>query len=633
MISQRTSNMTMSPEPLLVYDGDCAFCCYCVDYAKAATGPAVAYRPYQQVHQNFPQISQQQFREAIQLILPSGAVHSGAGAALLTLSLGKHPQLWYRLYSAVPLFRVICEWCYRFVARHRSGCYRACRLLLGSTWRPAQVTLVSWLFLRLLALVYLAAFASFAGQAAGLIGEHGILPARQLFAAMDASYGPEKYWMLPSVLWLDTSDHAIQFVALVGCALSLLLFFNKLPRLCLCGLYLLYLSLFHAGQLFMSYQWDVLLLECGFLAIFLPWRPRLFIWLYRLLLARFMLQSGLVKLLSGDSAWRHLTALDFHFETQPLPTIVAWYAHKLPMPLLHAGVLFTLLVELFVPLLMLLPRRPRFLAALCTALLQLGILATGSYNFFNLLTLCLCLLLLDDQSLRRLIPARLLRWAAVSPPASRQAIATVPVLLAATVYLVQSALLLTATGNPLLLPAAARQLLTLTTPFHIANNYGLFAQISRQRREIIIEGSRDGHIWLPYELPYKPGALTRPPRLATPGQPRLDWQLWFAAQHGRDDSPWFGRLINALLQGSPAVTTLFAGNPFGNTPPRYIRASLYRYHFASSAERRTTGAWWTREYIGRYWPTTAWQLPMQRTDALAYPPHVGLHSVLIQLKR
>lgn len=620
----------MSQKPLLIYDGDCEFCSYSVDYARAATGPAIDYRAFQDVGADFPGISEAEFRAAIYLVEPDGTTTRAARAAFRCLALGGYTGFWEWCYRRLPLFTAITEALYRLVSRHRGGCLRLSRLLFGPQLRPAAVSLVSWLFLRLLALVYLAAFASFTLQAQGLIGEEGILSAARHFAAVDAAYGAEKYWLLPSLLWLEASDTMILGLGVAGCVFSVLLLVNRWSRLCLPLLYLLYLSLLGGAQVFMSFQWDVLLLEVGFLAILLPWRERLVCWLYRWLLFRFMLQSGLVKLFSGDEAWLGLTALQVHFETQPLPTVLAWYAHQLPDAVLQAGVVSTLAVELMVPFLVLMPRRPRMLAGLLIGLFQLMIIATGNYNFFNLLTLCLCVMLLDDQFVSRLFPW--VPWVTAVAVRSRSAdvestetgcgrdpgwkrcVVSVMVGTLAIFYLAQTSIILWLSGPQSVPSGVTRQFLSIAAPFHIANSLGPFAVMTTRRNEIIIEGSMDGREWLAYELPYKPGALDRAPVWATPHQPRLDWQLWFAALAPREQNPWLQGLMNGLLKGSAPVVDLFEFNPFADRPPTYIRASLYRYRFTDRETREKTGRWWSREYLGEFWPVSGWRLPLVREN-------------------
>lgn len=599
-------------QPLLIYDGDCPFCLYCVDFAKVATGTAVDYQPYQAVQEQFPTISQDEFRASIQLVLPDGEVTTGAGAAFKTLALGGYTRFWAGCYEHVPFFAWLTEMGYRFVAKHRSGCHRIGKSLFGSSLRPQGLSLTINLYLRMLALIYLIAFVSFAVQALGLIGREGILPVANYVAAVDQSYGAEKYWLLPTLFWLTSSDLAILGVAWAGALVSLLLLFNVFPTLCTCALYGLYLSLFSGGQVFMSYQWDILLLECGFLTIFLRAWPNLFVWLFRWLLFRFLLQSGLVKLLSGDPSWQQLTALHFHFESQPLPTALAWYVHQLPETVLQTGVMLTFFVELFVAFLVLMPRRPRLLAAIAIVVFELMILATGSYNFFNLLTMALCLLLLDDQFLKPLIPQAIVQKLVSAQIKRAPGLRTVIPALVATIYIVQSSILLAATGNRSGLSEASRQLLSWSAPFHIANSYGLFAVMTTGRPEIIIEGSEDGIEWRSYELPFKPGAVDRAPVWATPHQPRLDWQLWFAALAPADRNPWLRRLVHGLLVGSEPVLGLFQANPFPNEPPKFVRAQLYQYHFSSWEERAETGAWWTRELERKFIPEAQLTLPRNR---------------------
>ncbi|WP_281560955.1 lipase maturation factor family protein [Thalassomonas sp. RHCl1] len=600
--------------PVLIYDGDCAFCRYCVDYARLCTGDRIHYRPYQEVQQDYPGISETEFQAAIQLLLPGGKRLTGAEAAFKTLSLGGYSTFYFWCYRNLSLFAWLSESLYRLVAKHRNGCYRLCRYLFGSSLQPQVYTLTIAVFLRLLALIYLAAFSSFAVQAPGLIGVEGILPLADHFEAVSQSLGREKYWLLPSIFWLSDSDISILAVSWAGVLLSLLLLFNILPALSLLLLYLCYLSLVSAGQIFMAYQWDILLLETGFLAIFLALRPWLFIWLYRWLLLRFMLQSGLVKLLSDDPNWQQLTALEFHFQTQPLPTIFAWYAHQLPEILLRAGVLFTFVVELVIPLLILMPRRPRLIAFIAISLLQLGIIATGNYNFFNLLTLSLCLLLLDDQFLHRLchLFARSQNTAKAVFSISKDSVSKKVIKLnkagkslasiVALIYLLQSSLYLAYTGRFADLPPKILNLLSWSAPFHLANSYGVFAVMTTERLEIIFEGSNDGIHWQAYQLPYQAGDIARAPVWATPHQPRLDWQLWFAALKAPHIPPWIDGIIYGLLLDSAPVLSLFSHNPFAGAPPKFVRGKLYQYRFTTPEERAQTSNWWQRTYLREYFP-------------------------------
>ncbi len=274
----------------------------------------------------------------------------------------------------------------------------------------AGYQLVAFLFLRLLALIYLAAFASIGVQILGLAGSQGILPFAEQLGYVLEQHGNSAYWLLPNLFWLHAGDGVLQGVAAAGCLFSLLLFFNLLTRLSLIALFVCYLSLFYAGQLFMNFQWDYLLLEAGFLAIFLPRGSRLVVWLLRWLLFRLRFLSGASKLLSGDPSWDSLTALNYYFETQPLPHWLAWYTQYLPEWLLQFGAGAVLFIEIIVPLMMFMNRPLRFFAAWVTIILQLLIILTSNHNFFNLLTILLCLFLFDDQALRSVLPKVLVRW-------------------------------------------------------------------------------------------------------------------------------------------------------------------------------------------------------------------------------
>jgi len=369
-------------------------------------------------------------------------------------------------------------------------------------------------------------------------------------------------------------------------------------RAALVAAFVLYLSLVSIGQSFLSFQWDFLLLEAGFLAIFLlPVFPR--IWLFRWLLFRLMFLSGTAKLLSHDPTWRNLTALEFHYQTQPLPTVFGWYFHQLPIGYQKASVVFLFFIELVVPFLMFAPRRVRLFAGAMTVALQALIFLTGNYAFFNLLTVALCLSLCDDALLRRFGRPKPARQRAPSTRLQRA--------VTAGLFL----FIMPASGFELMeifsgsVPRPAAAALNWIAPFGVVNTYGLFAVMTTSRPEIIVEGSNDGQTWLEYGFRYKPGDLKRAPVWVQPHQPRLDWQMWFAALNGYQSQPWFVNFMVRLLEGSPDVLTLLAVNPFPSSPPRFVRARLYDYQFTTLAERRATGNWWRREPQGEYFPAVS----------------------------
>jgi predicted DCC family thiol-disulfide oxidoreductase YuxK len=587
--------------PVLVYDGDCGFCGYWARYWQKLTGERVAYRPYQEVAAQYPAIALDDFKRAVQFIAADGRRASAAEASFLTLSHARGKGVWLWLYRRLPGFAPLAERAYAFTAAHRAAFFRISVMLWGRNYEPPRYERVSFLFLRGYGLIYLAAFLSFAVQAQGLIGSHGILPLAEFTDAIAASAGRERFWLMPMVFWWSSSDVAIKAVCGAGVIFSLLLTCNVLTRLSLALLYLLYLSLLYAGQVFMTYQWDTFLLEGGFLALILSFARVPGIWLLRWLLFRFMFMSGVVKLISGDPNWWNLSALSYHFLTQPLPTPLAWHAAQLPLTALKFATAAVFFIELGLPFLIFAPRRPRFCAALGILLLELCILLTGNYNWFNLQTLWLCLPLLDDAALRRLLPSRLLQRlpvAADERPLGRPAALGVGALTVLIVFCSLVEMDLRFGGKP---PALAQEIDRFTEPLHLVSSYGLFAVMTTRRDEIVIEGSSDGIEWREYEFRYKPGDLFRAPPWNIPHQPRLDWQMWFAALEDPRRLPWFWRLLQKLLENEPSVTMLLRKNPFPDQPPVYLRAQFYDYTYTDEAGR-ATGRWWERHLLGPYFP-------------------------------
>jgi predicted DCC family thiol-disulfide oxidoreductase YuxK len=587
------------PRPLLVYDGDCGFCAYWAHYWQRLTGDRVEYRPYQDAAAQYPEISQAEFQRAVQFIAPDGRRASAAEASFLTLSHARGKGGWLWLYRNLPGFAAVSERTYAFIAAHRPAFFRVSLLLWGRNPEPPRYDLVSFLFLRLLGLVYLSAFVSFAVQAQGLIGSHGILPVAQLVDAVTGRVGPERFFLMPMVFWLTDSDVAIQAVCWAGVGLSLLLVVNVMPRVSLVLLFALYLSLCYAGQTFMTFQWDTYLLETGFAALLLSLATTPGIWLLRWLLFRFMFMSGVVKLLSGDPNWWNLSALSYHFLTQPLPTPLAWYAAQLPSGLMKFGTGATFFIELILPFLIFAPRRLRFGAAFGILLLQSCILITGNYNWFNLQTMLLCLPLFDDAAIRKILPPRLarLRQTRSEPP---RRVVTVAISALALLIVFCSLVEMDERfgGNP---PVLAQAVDGVIQPLHVTSPYGLFSVMTTKRHEIVIQGSSDGAEWRDYEFRYKPGDVARRPLWNIPHQPRLDWQMWFAALDDPRRLPWFSRFLELLLRNEPSVTALLESNPFPDNPPLYVRAQFYDYTFASS-EEKASGQWWDRQLLGLYFP-------------------------------
>jgi hypothetical protein len=412
----------------------------------------------------------------------------------------------------------------------------------------------------------------------GLIGSQGILPVGDYLAAVREA---GERWEVPSVFWITSSDFALRAVWIAGALAAVAAAAGFWRRAMLGVCLILWLSICAVGQDFLSFQWDVLLLEAGFLAIFAD-ESRVMVWLFRWLVFRLMIFSGLVKLLSGDPAWRNLTALHDHYETQPLPTPLGWYMYQLPMAFQKVSTFMVFVVELAVPFLFFFPRPVRRIGAWVTIGFQVLILLTGNYTFFNFLTILLCMWLFIEPSGAGLRPAQ--RF--------------VQTALAGFIGTVTGLLFLELAS---ITPAGGAAILRAIAPYRIVNSYGLFAVMTTTRPEIIVEGSADGNTWQAYEFRYKPGDPMRAPPIVAPHQPRLDWQMWFAALGTYQQNRWFINFIARLLKNEPAVTRLLRSNPFANAAPKYVRARVYQYHFTHWRDR----AWWKREEQGSYFPVVS----------------------------
>jgi len=635
------------PKPLLIWDGECDFCRLWIDRWREITADKVDYATYQQAGHQFPEIPVEQFKRAMVFVEPNGETFLAAEAVYRSLGCRSSRRWLAWSYDHVPGFAAISEIAYKFIARHRGLGSAFTRLLWGQdVRRPTYFWAQRW-FLRLLGLTYLIAFVSLWVQVDGLVGSNGVSPLNQFLPAVYERFGSNAYSLLPTLCWFDSSNGFLHFLCGGGVVLSLLLILGIAPALSLVVLFVFYLSLTIAGQIFLSFQWDILLLETGFLSIFLaPWRlwPReLTLWpgsarpataapisrpalfLLKFLLFKLMLMSGVVKLTSGDDCWWNLTALDYHYWSQPLPTVFGWWADKSPEWFKHFSVAFCLVVEIIVPFFIWAPRRPRVMAAGLLIFLQLVIALTGNYCFFNLLTIASCLLLIDDSVFGRgSLPAGTLTASpkATGAPSPRRASSGRALPDQLRSYAAVAVIILTLPINAWLIftafkpdadwPKPLVAVYGCLEPFRIVNGYGLFRVMTKDRDEIVIEGSADGIEWLTYEFKWKPSDVMRAPGWCAPHQPRLDWQMWFAALGSYRENPWFGRLIVRLLQGSSDVSRLLAKNPFPQEPPRYIRAMFYRYRFTTLREHLDTGAWWKREQLREYLPTVS-------TDQLRQP--------------
>ena len=604
-------------KPLLVWDGECHFCGLWIERWKAITGDQIEYTTFQESADRFPEISRAQFQRSVILVEPDGKLFSGAAAVYRSLGY-QRSRKWLRWsYDHVPGFAAISEFVYSSIARHRQLASAVTRILWGGNVRPPTYLWSRRWFLRLLGLIYLIAFVSLWVQIDGLIGETGILPISQFLPAVRQAIGGRAFALLPTLCWFDASNLFLHVLCGSGALFSLLLMFGLAPAFSLLVLFILYLSLTIAGQTFLSFQWDILLLEAGFLAVFFaPWQlwsgrghdppvSRAGLFLLKLLLFKLMLMSGVVKLTSGDDCWWNLTALDYHYWSQPLPTIFAWWADQHPEWFKQFSVALCLVVETVIPFFIWPPRRLRLIACGLLVFLQLAIALTGNYCFFNLLTIALCLLLIDDAvvaSLFRRARSANESLTGTGQPRNRchkwakyAAIGVIIITLPMNAFHIWNAFKPEAEA-----PSGLETISQYLQPFRIANGYGLFRVMTNDRREILIEGSADGIEWHLYEFKWKPGDLKRAPAWCAPHQPRLDWQMWFAALSAPQQNPWFVRLVVCLLQGRRDVADLFERNPFPDAPPRYVRARFYRYRFTTAEERARSGAWWKRTELGEY---------------------------------
>jgi lipase maturation factor 1 len=503
------------------------------------------------------------------------------------------------------------------------------RYLFKPAHGVADHLLARWIFLRALGVIYFSAFFALVFQIRGLIGPQGILPAAEYLQSARV-LGATRFWDIPSLLWLSSSDPMLMALCWIGLATSLLLVANIWPRAMLLVCFASFLSFVSVAQDFSGYQSDGMLLEAGFLSLFLappgifpglgrkhpPVRAAMLLLLWEWF--RIYFQSGVVKLESGDTTWRNLTALYEYYQNGPLPTWIGWYLQHLPHWFHIATATATLVMELLLVWMAILPRRWRITCFFVVTIWQIGVIASANYAFLNYLVLVLAVLLLDDAFLQLFVPWRWRRALIPIPPRearhspdqkadpptrrhspSAHRTALIAVVLTWIFY---------ATALPLVrmfwreapLPVHP---VAMLEPFRIANEYGLFAVMTPHRYEIEFQGSNDGEHWIAYPFLYKPQELNQRPRIYAPYQPRFDWNLWFASLGSWRQNAIVPRTEESLLENDPAVLGLFAGNPFPNKPPRLIRVVLWQYWFSTVEEKRAEGIWWRHQFLGTYAPT------------------------------
>lgn len=470
--------------------------------------------------------------------------------------------------------------------------------------------LSAWFFTRGLCLIYLIAFVSIGVQTRGLWASTGVLPIKPFLEAVEMQTGTHRYWQIPSLFWTVASDGMINWLVWVGAFAAIFALFGICQGFMLLICFAIYLSYVSAGQEFLSFQWDALLLEVGFLALFaVPWNwgqdlltayePHQYVrYMFYIVLFKLMFLSGVVKLMSGDPSWRDLTAMTYHYWTQPLPNPVSPFMHALPAGLQKFSTTMTFVIELTLPFFMFIPRARIFAAAGFFGL-SLLIFTTGNYTFFNLLTIVMAFWLVPDNLWHGFLDILPIEIEIGTPVvfahpfmAGSMAVLALMSLIWCTRWILPYDI------QSKLMPA-----LQVAQSLHISNSYGLFANMTKSRPELVIEGSLDGKEWREYEFKYKPGNLYRALPIVEPHQPRLDWQMWFAALGSFDENPWLQNLLTRIFENQPEVMAFFLFNPFGEEPPKYLRIQTYNYEFTTPGEIWNSGQWWKRELAGPYSPT------------------------------
>lgn len=649
-MSDSVKNAQPREKPLLLWDGDCRFCGLWVQRWQCMSAGQVDFARYQEKGSEFPQITPEEMERAVHLIGRDGEVYPGAEAIYKMLSYAPGRSGWFYCYKRFASFARVSDVGYRFVARHRGFFSVLTRLLWGRSGEPSTYLFSSWLFPKLIGAIGLVAVLSFWLQAGGLIGSEGILPVSSFMEKAEAfveSEQPEqsRFSILPTVFWWGSSDAVIHWVCLGGVLASCALIFGLLPPVSAIALWLLYLSLQVAGRDFMSFQWDILLIEVTVLTFFYSawrfwgkraghWEPsRVARWLCWLLLFKLMFQSGVVKLQSfgieDANTWRDWTALNYHYWTQPIPVWSSWYLHHLPDWFQRASLAVMFFIELVLPFLFLGPRRLRTFAFGGMVALQLLIMISGNYGFFNFLTLFLAVPLLADQSL----PRKVRTWFTASGQSLHRRVAPRPIALLNRIVLIPFALLYASISlyqivnstedsrlkreeQPSVVwmndkaPEFWKEAYQKAVGLRSINSYGLFRVMTTTRPEIVILGSVDGREWRPYRFKYKVESLDKGGAHIIPHMPRLDWRMWFAASELERAGPyalqyfnhpqrlnWLKQFLAKLSENSPSVTALLKENPFADEPPHYFRLELYHYTFTDPATRKETDQVWSRKQI------------------------------------
>jgi len=602
--------------PVLLYDGHCPLCRRAAVRFARLGGADVRLESFQEpgVLERYPDLSREQCMREMQLVHDDGRVEGGADAVRTILA--RAPAFrWLAVLLGAPGLRSLSRRGYGAIARNRyrlfgASCPEGTCDLHGRVPGPARALEGDYrptarLFLRALGIVYLLAFASLAVQTHVLIGSDGLLPVREFLAAR-AGDGPWRVLRIPTLFWLWDGDAAVRGGAIVGLGLAIGLIAGFARTFCLIGLWLLFLSYVTAGRDFFWFQWDTLLLESTALALLLPMRSAtpphpIVVFLFRWLVFRLLFESGLAKVQGGGQSWFPLTAMAYYYETAPLPSLLGWYAHQLPLWAHRWTSALTLLGELLAPLFVWGGRPARRIVFAVMLAFQVSIQATANYGYFNVLSLAIALFLLDGRDLawrpawwRRGAPAPVAAASRVRPVA-RLAVAVAG---GALFLLTLLELMVLLAGSGVAASPALISIRNAVLPYRVAGKYHLFAHIDPRRVEAEIEWSPDGQTWRAYEFHYKPGPLDRPPPAVAPHQPRVDFQLWFFTM-GRDGGAheYFNNLVRRLCAGSPGVQGLFRPESLSAAPPVAVRVAYHHYRMTDRATLTHEGRYWSRRLL------------------------------------
>lgn len=458
---------------------------------------------------------------------------------------------------------------------------------------PNSYSIAITLLTRLLGAIYVIAYVPFLFQVRGLFGKEGILPISHYLIFAKLSFGKKRFYYLPTLFWFNSSDFALFTCIWSGIFLGTLLMLGIYPPIVLLLLYVTHLTLTSAGQDFLSFGWETFLMEVtmGTFLIVSTSPFNLFGWLgLSFLLFRFHVEAGASKLLSGDKNWRNLTAIAYHYLSQPLPNTQAWYFHKLPLWFHKVSTILMLFIEIVVPFAIFSTPEIRLGVFILFVGLQFVIWFTGNLSYLNYITVITCIILIHNQYLEPYI----------SPPPYLAPSPLLWQLFISLLGIVFFALQVMAFCRMLFRITPFNNILYHVQPFHLATPHGIFAVMTTKRYEIVIEGSNDSIEWKEYSFYYKPGALSWRPRRIAPYQPRIDWQAWFLPFSSFNREQWFQHFLIKLLQGSKPVLKLLKYNPFPESPPVFIRVLFYDYEFTTFEEKKLTGNWWKRTLIGEY---------------------------------